>query len=124
MGTDFNVKPVGAPIANLMKPAPEAARTAVQTDLPADRSVTATDKSSGSTTSASYRPPPAGTDQYARTMFIDRDAAQMVFVTIDKTTNLVVSQYPEESKLRARAYLRAQENSRMTNKPLDTDRSA
>ena len=123
MGTDFNVKPVGAPVANVIKPAPEAARTAVQTDLPPDKSVTATASSSATTTGSNYRPPPA-TDQYARSMFVDRAAAQIVFVTIDKATNLVVSQYPEESKLRARAYLRAQESAKQDVRPLETDRSA
>ena len=124
MGTDFNVKPIGTPVANLIKPAPEAARTAVQTDLPPDKSVTATASSSATTTGSNYRPPPPATDQYARSMFVDRAAAQIVFVTIDKATNLVVSQYPEESKLRARAYLRAQENAKQDIRPLETDRSA
>jgi hypothetical protein len=124
MGTDFNIKPVGTPVANVIKPAPEATRTAVQTELPIDKSVTAAQNSSATTTSANYRPPPPGTDQYARSMFVDRAAAQIVFVTIDKATNLVVSQYPEESKLRARAYQRAQENAKQDIRPLETDRSA
>ena len=86
--------------------------------------VTAAEKTSATTTGSNYRPPPPAADQYARSVFIDRAAAQIVFVTIDKATNLVVSQYPEDSKLRARAYLRAQESAKQEVRPLETDRSA
>ena len=42
MGADFSIKPVGASVATpFIQPAPEAARNAVQTQLPASQSVTA-----------------------------------------------------------------------------------
>jgi Glu-tRNA(Gln) amidotransferase subunit E-like FAD-binding protein len=123
MGYDFNIKPVGAPVVTaFIRPEPEASRTAVATDLPPDKSVTALADSSASTKAASYQSKLAS-DQVARTVIVDREAAQVVFLTIDKTTNLVVNQYPEESKLRARAYLRALDNAKLDNKALATDRS-
>lgn len=121
MGTDFNIRPVGAPVATLLvRPGPDATRTAVPTDLPPDKSVTASDNSSATTTTASY--PSTSGDQVAHQVIVDRDAAQIVFQTIDKTTNLVVSQYPEESKLRARAYLRSLDDAKLEKKALATDR--
>jgi hypothetical protein len=123
MGADINIKPVGPPVAMpFIRPAPETTQAAVPTELPPDRAVTASGDTSATTTTASYQSRLAS-DQIARTVMVDREAAQVVFLTIDKTTNLVVNQYPEESKLRARAYLRAQDNAKLDNKALATDRS-
>jgi hypothetical protein len=36
---------------------------------------------------------------------IDRAAAEIVYRTVDSRTSLVVRQYPDEARLRARAYL-------------------
>jgi hypothetical protein len=123
MSADFSIKPVGASVATpLVRPAPEAARTAVHTELPADKSVTASSNSAAATPAATYD---AGAlTEISHQVIIDRAAAQIVYVTIDKTTSQVVDQYPEESKLRARAYLRAQDDAKFENKLLATDRSA
>ncbi|MBB5047540.1 hypothetical protein HNR60_002297 [Rhodopseudomonas rhenobacensis] len=124
MGADFNIKPVGSPVAaQFIRPAPEAARTAVATELPTEKSVAASDKSSATTSSASYDLM-AATDQVAHQVIVDRAAAQVVYVTVDTTTNLVVNQYPEASRLRARAYIRAQDNAKLDQKTLPTDRTA
>jgi len=123
MGADFNIKPVGPPVAMpFIRPAPETTQSAVSTELPPDKAVTASGDTSATTTTATYQSRLAS-DQIARTVMVDREAAQVVFLTIDKTTNLVVNQYPEESKLRARAYMRAQDNAKLDNKALATDRS-
>jgi hypothetical protein len=123
MGADFNIKPVGTPVAMpFVRPAPETTQAAVSTDLPPDKAVTASGNSSATTTAATYQSKLAS-DQIARTVMVDREAAQVVFLTVDKTTNLVVNQYPEESKLRARAYMRALDNAKLENKALATDRS-
>jgi|UniRef100_Q07RF6 hypothetical protein len=123
MGADFNIKPVGAPVATpFIRPAPETTQAAVSTDLPPAKAVTAAGDASATTTTATYQSKLAS-DQIARTVMVDREAAQVVFLTIDKMTNQVVSQYPEESKLRARAYLRAQDNAKLDNKALATDRT-
>ncbi|ABD87055.1 hypothetical protein [Rhodopseudomonas palustris] len=124
MGADFNIKPVGSPVAaQFIRPAPEAVRTAVPTELPSQKSVGASDKSSASTPSASYDVMTA-TDQVAHQVIVDRAAAQVVYVTVDTTTNLVVNQYPEASRLRARAYMRAQDNAKLEQKSSATDRTA
>ncbi len=129
MGADFNIRPVGAPVAaQFMRPAPEAVRSAVATELPSEKNVTAANKSSAGTLSASYDVVPA-TDQVTHQVIVDRAAAQVVYVTVDTTTNLIVNQYPEESRLRARAYIRAQDNAKLDQKVLDqkalaTDRTA
>jgi hypothetical protein len=119
MSTDFSIKPVGAPVATpIVKPAPEAVRTAVQTELPASQTVGATD--------SSLRPAPVNTpppnDEVAHQVVIDRAAAEIVYRVVDRTTNLVVSQFPDDSRLRARAYLRAEANAKLDNKALATDR--
>ncbi|MGO8330372.1 hypothetical protein ACC811_36995, partial [Rhizobium ruizarguesonis] len=42
MSTDYMIKPVGAPVvAPIARPAPEAVREAVHTQLPPDKTVTA-----------------------------------------------------------------------------------
>jgi uncharacterized FlaG/YvyC family protein len=43
---------------------------------------------------------------------IDRAAAEVVYQVVDNRTNLVVNQYPDETRLRARAYLRAQDEAK------------
>jgi hypothetical protein len=52
---------------------------------------------------------------------IDRAAAAVVYRLVDKTTNQVVSQYPDASRLRARAYFRAQDEARLEKTSLATD---
>ena len=123
MGTDFSIKPAGAPVAApILRPAPEAVRAAVPTELPPDKSVGAS--------SALPRPGIPATsyqqvdsDRISRSVIIDKDAAALVFVSIDKTTNQIINQYPEQSRLRARAYLRAMD-SKLEERRIETDRRA
>lgn len=121
MGTDFSIKPAGAPVAApLVRPAPEAVRMAVPTELPPDKSVGASDALPRPGVSASsYQQ--IDSDRISRGVIIDQDAAAIVFVSIDKTTNQVVNQYPEQSRLRARAYLRAMD-SKQEDRRIETDR--
>ena len=122
MGADFNIKPVGSPVAApFIRPAPEAARDAVQTELPATKSVTAPGGSSDAGLAASYNPQ-VDSDRISRQVLVDRAAAEIVYVSVDKNTSQVIDQYPEASKLRARAYFRAQDNAKLENKALATDR--
>jgi hypothetical protein len=118
MGADFSIKPVGAPVATpFIKPAPEAARNAVPTVLPASQSVTASQSSLGANLTPGYIPTDVSHDVY-----VDHAAGEVVYQMVDKTTNLVVNQYPEASQVRARAYLRAQDEAKLTRKSLATDR--
>jgi hypothetical protein len=122
MAADFSIKPVGAPVAApILPPLPEAAQQAVPTELPPSKSVTATGKSSGPSLPASYD---SKADSVAHQVIVDRAASQIVYVSIDKTTNQIINQYPEESKLRARAYFRAQDQAKLDSKALATDRRA
>jgi hypothetical protein len=121
MSNDFSIKPAGAPVATpIIRPAPEAVRTAVPTQLPAPQSVTASDAALRSSLAASSQPP---SDEVAHQVVIDRDAAVVVYQVVDKTTSQVINQYPDASRLRARAYLRAEDNAKQDNRRLATDRS-
>ena len=107
MSTDFNIKPVGAPVAApMITPASDTAQKAVKTELPASQSVTAPEPSvrvtidpNAANTSRANQSPTV-TDQ----VIIDRDAHAVVYQVVDNRTNLVVRQFPEEAVLRRRAY--------------------
>ncbi|HEU4805439.1 MAG TPA: hypothetical protein VFS91_06475 [Nitrobacter sp.] len=103
MGTDFSIKPVGAPVATaVVQPASSAADDAVATQLPPSQSVTAAD------VSARVRNDPRTSgDTLSRQVIVDRDAASIVYQVVDNRTSLVVKQFPEEAMLRRRAYFRA-----------------
>lgn len=121
MGTDFSVKPVGAPVAAVaVQPASSASVDAVATQLPPSQSVTAVE------VSARVRNEPhASSDTLSRQVIVDRDAASMVYQVVDNRTSLVVKQFPDEAMLRRRAYFRALD---MVNaergQPIVTDRRA
>jgi hypothetical protein len=122
MSNDFNIKPVGAPVAALfIKPAPEAARDAVPTQLPIPKSVSAMDAALRSNATANTPLPPPG-DEVAHQVVIDRAAAEIVYQVVDKRTSEVINQFPDASRLRARAYLRAQDNAKQDGLRLATDR--
>jgi hypothetical protein len=119
MGADFSIKPVGASVATpFIQPAPEAARNAVQTQLPASQSVTA----AGAAVSANLTPGYIPLDDVTHNVVIDSAAATIVYQVVDAATNEVVSQYPDQSRLRARAYFRALDAAKLANKSLATDR--
>ena len=123
MGTDFNIRPAGAPAAApLIRPAPEAVRDAVQTDLPPPKIVGASDALLRPRISESNSQQ-VDSDRIARGVLVDKDAAAIVFVSVDEKTNRIINQFPEESRLRARAYLRAMDSA-MLERRMETDRSA
>jgi hypothetical protein len=123
MGADFNIKPVGAPVATpVIRPAPEAVREAVPTQLPADKTVSAAPAVLTANMSAvNYQQ--IDTSRISKEVIIDKGAGEVVFVSVDKKTNQVIDQYPEESRLRTRAYLRAMDTLKQDNRRLETDRS-
>jgi hypothetical protein len=122
MSSDFNIKPAGAPVATpFIKPAPEAVRTAVPTELPAPKSVAASDASNRPAPAAPQSQPPAG-DEVSHQIVIDRAAAEIVYRLVDTKTSQVVNQYPDASRLRARAYLRAQDTAKQDFQRIATDR--
>jgi hypothetical protein len=117
MGVEISVKPVGAPVAANYIP-PAAVPDAVPTQLPATQSVAAANASSVANLTPGYIP----LDDVSHDVFIDRDAGTVVYQVVDTATNQVVDQYPDATKLRARAYFRAQDNAKL-NRSLATDRS-
>ena len=110
MSTDFNIKPVGAPVAApIVQHASEAVQHAVATVLPASRSVAAVDASArASTDSAAVRVSiSSASASVSNQVVIERDARAGVYQVIDTKTSLVVNQFPEEAVLRRRAYFHA-----------------
>ena len=119
MGTDFSIKPVGAPVATpFIQPTPQAARDAVPTQLPASQSVIATSSSSNANLTPGYIP----LDDVSHDVVVDSAAATIVYKDVDTVTNQVINQYPDEARLRTRAYFRALDASKLA-KSLATDRS-
>ncbi|KIZ47361.1 MULTISPECIES: hypothetical protein [Rhodopseudomonas] len=124
MSSDFNIRPAGAPVAiPVLKPAPEAVRTAVPTELPAPKSVAAAEASNRPAPAVPQSQPPPG-DEVSHQIVIDRAAAEIVYRVVDNKTSQVVNQYPDASRLRARAYLRAQDNAKLDGQRIATDRQA
>ncbi|WP_441242898.1 hypothetical protein [Tardiphaga sp. 768_D3_N2_1] len=128
MGADFNIKPVGAPVATpVIRPAPEAVREAVPTQLPPDKTVSATPRLlQPNISAANYQQ--MDSDRISKEVIIDKGAGEIVFVSVDKKSNQVIDQYPEESRLRSRAYLRAmdalKQDAKLYERRIETDRSA
>jgi hypothetical protein len=121
MGTDFSIKPVGAPAGVVVvPPASAATQSAVATELPASQSVTAADAGAGARNDS----PPAN-DFVSHQAFLDRAAGAIVYQVIDSKTNQVVNQYPDEATLRRRAYFHTLDMSKSEPaRPLATDRKA
>ena len=120
MGTDFSIRPIGGSVVTAVAgPAPDAAKAAVPTELPRDKTVSAPDMSL-----AARNNPQANSDRLSNQIVIDRAAAEIVYRVVDNRTSLVVRQFPDEARLRARAYLRAQDMAKQENASRTTDRSA
>jgi len=121
MSMDFSIRPVGASVVTpaIVQQAPEAAKSAVPTQLESDKAVIA-----ASNTQSNSSDPRANTNLGHQVM-IDRAAAEVVYQVVDNRTNIVVNQYPDETRLRARAYLRAQDEAKQDKKSEHrTDREA
>ncbi len=120
MSTDFSIRPVGAPVPPpVVRPQPDAAANAVQTELPAPLTTTASDSSGA----ANNNPQPSS-DQFSHDIVIDRAAAEIVFRVVDERTSQVISQYPDEARLRARAYLRSLNDAKLDHEHFRLDHSA
>ncbi|MBR0696240.1 hypothetical protein [Bradyrhizobium lablabi] len=110
MSTDFNIKPVGAPVAApMVSPASETAQKAVATELPASQSVTAPEPSVRVTIDPNAVNASAANQaaSVSNQVIIDRDAASIVYRVVDNRTSQVMKQFPEEAVLRRRAYFHA-----------------
>ena len=105
MSTDFNIKPVGAPVAApIVQHVSESAQQAVATVLSANKSVAAVDTSARASTDSAAVRVSISSAAVANQVVIDRDARSVVYQVIDTKTSQVVKQFPEEAVLRRRAY--------------------
>jgi hypothetical protein len=57
----------------------------------------------------------------SRQIVIDRAAAQIVYQTVDSRSGVVINQFPDEARLRTRAYLRAQDEVKRDHANKNTD---
>ena len=105
MSTDFNIKPVGAPVAApVVQHVSEAAQHAVATQLPASQSVSAADAPSRANIDSDAVRVSISNASVSNQVVIDRDARSVVYQVVDNRTSQVVQQFPEEAVLRRRAY--------------------
>lgn len=120
MSIDINIRPVGAPVATppVVRPQPEAAIHAVRTELPAPKTPTPPDASAA----ISGNPQPS--DDRSRDIVIDRAAGAVVYRVVDNRTSQVVSQFPDEVRLRARAYLRSLDEAKLLKAQIRLDQTA
>jgi uncharacterized FlaG/YvyC family protein len=102
MSADISIRPVTAPAATPF--VSTAIREAVKTELPVQQTVTP------SASVAQIRNDAAALaslpDQISHQVTIDRDAAAVVYQSIDERTSEVIRQYPDDAVLRRRAYFR------------------
>ncbi len=103
MGTDFSISPVGVPVATpVVRPQPETTGRAVPTELPPPKAASALTSAAAAASKPSSPEP-----QLSQNVVIDRGANTIVFQTINQATGQVVSQFPDNAVLQARAYSRA-----------------
>jgi uncharacterized FlaG/YvyC family protein len=105
MSTDFNIKPVGAPVATpIVQHVSEAAQHAVATQLPASQSVSAADAGARANIDSDAVSVSISNPSVSNQVVIDRDTRAVVYQVVDVRTSQVVKQFPEEAVLRRRAY--------------------
>ena len=105
MSTDFNIKPVGAPVAApVVQHVSEAAQHAVATQLPASQSVSAADAGTRANIDSDAVRVSISNASVSNQVVIDRDTRAVVYQVVDIRTSQVVKQFPEEAVLRRRAY--------------------
>lgn len=120
MSMDFSIKPSNAPA---VAPSPSAVaiavNDAVRTELRAPLTVTAVD-------APAYprNDPRAPSDGVSRQIVIDRASSTFVYQTIDKRTNEVIAQFPDDAILRRRAYFEALDRQSALPQPAPVDRIA
>jgi uncharacterized FlaG/YvyC family protein len=63
-------------------------------------------------------------ERLSRQVEFDHDSAELVYRIVDRRTENVVAQVPDEAKRRARAYFREMERAKEASRPQHTDRTA
>jgi uncharacterized FlaG/YvyC family protein len=67
---------------------------------------------------------PQASDDRSRDIVIDRAAGAIVYRVVDNRTSQVVIQYPDEVRLRARAYLRSLDEAKLLKGQIKLDQKA
>jgi hypothetical protein len=120
MSTDFSIKSVGAPVLTpVVRPQPDAVKAAVPTELPSPKAVTPQD----TPTAVRNDPQPANSDQSYQVL-IDHAAAEIVYRLVDSRTRVVLQQYPDEARLRSRAYQRSLDAAKLPHAPAKVSQTA
>jgi uncharacterized FlaG/YvyC family protein len=121
MSTDFSVRPVGVPAPTAIpRPAPEAAREAVRTQLPPSQSVTASEAPKAARRESLQ----IDRERLSRHVVFDQDSNELVYKVVDRRTENVVAQVPDEARRRNRAYFREMERAKEASRQQLTDRLA
>jgi len=103
MSSDFSVRAVGAPASvPIFQPSSQAVVNAVRTDLPSSQTVTAAEASIP--VRNEVQPNLANELSVSHQAYYDRAAAALVFQVVNRRTDQVVNQFPDEAVLRRRAY--------------------
>lgn len=102
MALDVTVRPSApsAPAA-VARPVTDSAQQSVPTQLPEAQTVTAIQRPA-----ETRNEPDLTREPLARQIVYDRGAAQYVYQVLDKQHEEVVVQFPDEARVRARAYFR------------------
>jgi uncharacterized FlaG/YvyC family protein len=121
MSTDFSIKPIGVSAPTYInRPAPEAAREAVRTQLPPAQTVTPSEAPKA----ARGESVQIDRERLARQIEFDHDSNELVYKVVDQRTENVVAQVPDEAQRRTRAYFREMERQKETARQQHTDLTA
>jgi hypothetical protein len=122
MSTDFSIRPAGSPAPTpVILPSSPAVSEAVQTDLPPSQTVTAANGSDA----VRNDPQQAGNEaNVSHQAYYDTTAAAIVFQVVNRRTEQVVDQYPDEAVLRRRAYFHVLDLQNEQERVIPTDRTA
>jgi len=104
-----SVRPVIPGMSVPVPRAPAAADQAASTDLPVGSAVTKSSgaANTGNDTRSSAEPAALYTSNLRSTVTVDEEADSIVYRQIDETTGSVITQIPDESRLRIRAMINA-----------------
>lgn len=104
-----SVRPVISGINAPVPRAPAAADQAASTDLPVGTAVTRSDEtaSAGNNARGSENQSSPNSSNLRSSVIVDKEADSIVYRQIDQTTGNVVTQIPDESRLRLRAMINA-----------------
>jgi len=94
-------------------------KTAVRTELPSPKAAAAQDPST-----AARNDSQRGSNDVSYQVVIDRAAAAIVYRVVDSRTSFVLQQYPDQARLRSRAYQRALDEAKLTHEPVKFNQTA